>query len=53
MKANTVATATLIVSLLLIQGCSAVVVAGAGAAAGYLAHENGYRVQTPVKKSGE
>jgi hypothetical protein len=25
----------------------------AGAAAGYIAHEEGYRVQSPIKKSGD
>ena len=25
----------------------------AGAAAGYVAHDQGYRVQSPIKKSGE
>ncbi|MBO9471021.1 hypothetical protein J7355_13050 [Endozoicomonas sp. G2_2] len=32
-----------------LQGC-VVAAAGAGAAGGYAAHEEGYRVQSPVKK---
>jgi hypothetical protein len=36
-----------------LQGCTTVVVAGAAATAGYLAHEKGYRVRDPITKTKE
>jgi hypothetical protein len=36
----------------LLNGCATAVVAGAGAAAGYVAHQEGYRVRNPVTNSG-
>jgi len=44
--------ATIVPVGLTLNGCTAVVVAGA-AAGGYIAHEKGYRVRNPVTKSGE
>ena len=53
MKGKVIATATLFISLTLLQGCTAAVIAGAAGTAGYLAHENGYRVENPIKKTGK
>ena len=36
--------------MVLNTGCAAAVIAGAGAAGGYIAHQKGYRVQNPVTK---
>ena len=32
-------------------GCTTAVIAGAAAAGGYIAHENGYRVRNPITHS--
>jgi|GEM_PF-1824409 len=37
-------------ALLLLQGCGLLVAGGAGAAGGYAASQEGYEVQSPVKK---
>lgn len=42
-------TAVIVISGAGLQGC-VVAAAGAGAAGGYAAHEEGYEVQSPVKK---
>ncbi|PLY15301.1 MAG: hypothetical protein C0631_07505 [Sedimenticola sp.] len=52
MNLKSIGTLILILPLLLtLQGCAAVVVAGA-AAGGYIAYEKGYRVRNPVTKGG-
>lgn len=37
--------------LLTANGCSTAVIAGAAAAGGYIAHEKGYRVRSPITKT--
>ena len=43
----------LLVVALGISSMSSCVPLAVGAAAGYVAHEEGYRVQSPIKKSGD
>ncbi len=42
---------TSVIALSGLSGCTAVVIAGVGAAAGYIAHDKGYRVRNPLTKS--
>lgn len=35
-----------------LTGCTTAVIAGAAAAGGYIAHEKGYRVRSPIVKKG-
>ena len=53
MQAKILMVSTALLCATLLGGCGAAVVAGAGAAAGYIAHQEGYRVQNPVTKSGK
>lgn len=39
--------------LALVSSLSSCLPLAVGAAAGYVAHEEGYRVQSPIKKTGE
>ena len=50
MKKNLITLLMVISLCLFINGCGALIVGGAGAAAGYIAHDEGYRVQSPVTK---
>jgi hypothetical protein len=43
----------LIVLVVAVSGLSSCIPLAVGAAAGYVAHEEGYRVQSPIKKTGE
>ncbi|MGH1486007.1 MAG: hypothetical protein ACRBCI_07265 [Cellvibrionaceae bacterium] len=53
MKTKIIFLLILLNSTLAVQGCTTAVVAGAGAAGGYIANEKGYKIRNPITKKSD